>query len=82
MPYNRKVIPSADKPYVSPLAMSSEMKKLSSFPVAFNGSYTGRTSPVVDVVYYYLVYYYYLVLLLLLVLLILLFEYYYYNSGY
>ena len=46
MPHNKKIIPSADKPPVSPLAMSSEKKQMSSFPVLFNGSYLGRTSPV------------------------------------
>ena len=42
MPYNKQVIPRVDKPPVSPLSV----KKLTSFPVAFNASYTGRTSPV------------------------------------
>ena len=43
MPY-RKSPHNADTPPV--LALSSETKQLSSFPVhvAFNGSYTGRTS--------------------------------------
>ena len=45
MPYNKKVVPSADQPPVSPIAKSLEAKKLSSFPVAFNGSYSGRISP-------------------------------------
>ena len=42
MPYNKQIIPRVDKPPVSPLSV----KKLTSFPVAFNASYTGRTSPV------------------------------------
>ena len=40
MPY-RKTPHNADNPPV--IALSSETKQLSSFPVAFNGSYTGRT---------------------------------------
>ena len=43
MPYNKKTVPHADNPPVSPIATSSASKTLSSFPVTFNPSYTGRS---------------------------------------